>query len=566
MFGEYFIHFGILVLPLLAYQVWAFRKSFSRLPFATPIIGIYGGMCAVLSEIYPVHFFGLAADMKFIPLILSFLYGKRYAGLISLFISIAFRIHAGHHGLPLAIISMLLYSVPPYLVSVRFDSYSHVKKAVVSVSLSLLATFIQLGFLFVYFSAQGRGLEGLMPYLHLILPLAALQSLLMIPANLVLDHIVETGKIRLELFDYQKSLEESEQRYRSLVEYNPDGICAMNQHGSIVFVNPAYEQISGYHHASLMGSDRLNLWFENDLETARDIQARVMNGEVLSNIETYLRNKNGERVPVKITVVPTVVSGSIEGFYAIVTDLRPVKEAEEAIRKADKLSTVGELAAGVAHEIRNPLTSLKGFLKLLRSHDPTTSRYISVMEREMERLDFVSGQLLVLAKPQTDNRKLTDLVAIVRDVVEVIKTQAILSNVELMTSLGEECLYVLANENQIKQVLINVIKNGIEATPQMGTIFIGIQRRGTEVVVSVRDTGTGIPRDMLDRLGEPFYTTKANGTGLGLMISHRIIENHGGRIHYESHENVGTTVWIGLNRCDVPLNEALVESASEISS
>lgn len=566
MFGEYFVHFGILVLPLLAYQVWAFRKSFSRLPFATPIIGIYGGVCAVLSEIYPIHFFGLAADMKFIPLILSFLYGKRYAGLISLFISLAFRVNAGHQGFLLAVLSMLLYSVLPLLVSERFDSYSHMKKAVVSVLLSLLATFMQLGFLFFDFTTQGYALYALKPYLHIVLPLAALQTLLMIPANLVLDHIVETGKMRMALLDNQKSFEESEQRYRSLVEYNPDGICAMNQDGSIVFVNPAYEKISGYDHASLIGSDRLNLWFENDQQSARNIQTRVMNGEVVANIEAQLRNKSGERVPVKITVVPTVVSERIEGFYAIVTDLRPVKKAEEAIRRADKLSTVGELAAGVAHEIRNPLTSLKGFLKLLRSHDPTTTRYVSVMEGEMERLDFVSGQLLVLAKPQTENRKLTDLVAIVRDVVEVIRTQAILSNVELMTSLGEESLHVLANENQIKQVLINVIKNGIEATPQTGAIFIGVKRRADEVVVSVRDTGTGIPRDILDRLGEPFYTTKANGTGLGLMISHRIIENHGGRIQYESHENVGTTVWIRLNRSNVPLPEEQDETVSEVPS
>ena len=568
MFERFFVHFGIVIFPLLFYQLWAFRKSFDRLPYATPIIGVYGGLSAVLSEMYPLHIFGMAEDMELIPIILAFLYGKRNAGLVSVAIIAAYRLHAGHSGALLAMISILAYSVPPLLVSKRFDGYSSARRLLVSVGLALIATLIQLLFVFVYFDTQApnHGWGLLQPYIHTLVPAAVVQTLLMLPAVFVLDNIVEAGRVHLQLVESQKSLRESEERYRSLVEYNPEGICAIDQQGQILFANKAYEEITGYSTEELVGLNRLKVWFAEDEELAQGISRRALNGEVLSNMDVHLRHRQGDRVPVRLTIVPLIVSGEPNGYYAVVTDLRPIRRAEEMMQKLDKLSTVGELAAGVAHEIRNPLTSLKGFLKLLKTHDPTTKRYVSIMEHEMNRLDLVSGQMLVLAKPQVETKKRMDVSTVVREVIEIMRLQALLASITIEDAVTIQSAFVIADANQLKQVLINVTKNALEATGAGGTITIGLERQGPVMVMLVRDTGRGMPADMVKRLGEPFYTTKSSGTGLGLMVCHRIIEQHGGDIRYESQEGVGTTVTIGLPDADVIHVEAHARSVKLSSS
>ncbi|WP_054971124.1 ATP-binding protein [Alicyclobacillus ferrooxydans] len=568
MFDRFFVHFGIVIFPLLFYQLWAFRKSFDRLPYATPIVGLYGGLSAVLSEMYPLHIFGMAEDMKLIPIILAFLYGKRNAGLISVAIVAAYRLHAGHSGVLLAVISILAYSVPPLLVSKRFDGYSSARRLLVSVGLALSATLIQLLFVFVYFDTQApnHGWALLQPYIQTLVPAAVVQTLLMLPAVFVLDNIVEAGRVHLQLVESQKSLRESEERYRSLVEYNPEGICAIDRQGQILFVNKAYEEITGYSTEELVGLNRLKVWFAEDEELAQGISRRALNGEVLSNMDVHLRHRQGDRIPVRLTIVPLIVSGEPNGYYAVVTDLRPIRRAEEMMQKLDKLSTVGELAAGVAHEIRNPLTSLKGFLKLLKTHDPTTKRYVSIMEHEMNRLDLVSGQMLVLAKPQVETKKRMDVSTVVREVIEIMRLQALLASISIEDAVTIQSAFVIADANQLKQVLINVTKNALEATGAGGTITIGLERQGPVLVMVVRDTGRGMPADMVKRLGEPFYTTKSSGTGLGLMVCHRIIEQHGGDIRYESQEGVGTTVTIGLPDADVIHVEAHARSVKLSSS
>ncbi len=569
LLNEFFVHYGILILPLLIYELWAFRKSFNKLPFAPPLIGLYGGMSAILLEMNPVHVFGIAEDFKCIPLILSFLFGKRRAGLISLAIAAVYRLHAGHLGAGLGVIAMVVYSIPPWLVSKWFDDFSTVTRLWVSIALNLAATAIQVGFVFLYFLVEvpGRGWHMLQPYLHTLFPAAIVQTLLIIPAFLTLELIVETGRVRRQLLESQKSLQESEQRYRSLVEYNPDAICAVDRLGKILFVNQAYMQLTGYTEAELVGADRRQMWFEQDHGLAVDIMAKLLAGDIMSNMELRIRHRDGASLPVRLTAVPLVVSAETTGFCAIVTDLRPIQMAEEVIRRADKLATVGELAAGVAHEIRNPLTALKGFLKLMNDHDPTTERYVAIMEQELDRLHLVSGQMLALAKPQVEKRSLVDLRDLTQDVLAMMEPQAIELNATLVGTAGVEPLLVEVDNNQIKQVLINIVKNAIEAAFDGGHITVATERRGREACIVVRDTGIGMPKEVIERLGEPFYTTKGSGTGLGLMVAHRIIESHLGEIHYASEENLGTTVTISLPAAEAPGGHSQqLRIVSEVSS
>jgi two-component system sporulation sensor kinase A len=231
----------------------------------------------------------------------------------------------------------------------------------------------------------------------------------------------------------------------------------------------------------------------------------------------------------------------------IVRDVTIENRKEELLRTSEKLKMAGQLAAGIAHEIRNPLTSLKGFSKLLlKATGEQAERYYEIMDQEFVRIEMILGELLVLAKPQASVYQNWDVREIVHEVADLLGSQAILNDVIIREQAATEACIVRCDKNQLKQVFMNVVKNAIEAMPTGGLLVISIEREGTDVLVRVIDQGGGIPEDHLPRLGEPFFTTKEKGTGLGLMISHKIIEEHGGQIRYDSRKGEGTTVTIRL--------------------
>jgi two-component system sporulation sensor kinase A len=231
-----------------------------------------------------------------------------------------------------------------------------------------------------------------------------------------------------------------------------------------------------------------------------------------------------------------------------VRDVTIENRTEELLRTSEKLKMAGQLAAGIAHEIRNPLTSLKGFSKLLmNATGEQAERYYEIMDQEFVRIEMILGELLVLAKPQqTSDYRAQDVRLIMHEVADLLSSQAILSNVIIQEQMTPEPCIVRCDKNQLKQVFVNIVKNAIEAMPTGGLLVIAIERDGEDVMVKVVDQGGGIPENILRRLGEPFFTTKEKGTGLGLMISHKIIEEHDGHIRYDSRSGEGTTVTIRL--------------------
>lgn len=238
-------------------------------------------------------------------------------------------------------------------------------------------------------------------------------------------------------------------------------------------------------------------------------------------------------------------NGDRKGLVVIGREITERIYAEEALRKAETMNVVGELAAGVAHEIRNPLTALKGFVQLFRTQvhnaEQCNLEYINIMLSEIDRIESIISEFLILAKPQTLNFQLTDLTSLVKKTVALFDTQAILNNVQIHLQIIEQVPHIHCEENQIKQVLINLLKNATEAMPDGGNIHINLHQEGdAHVKISVKDEGTGIPGDRLEQLGQPFYTTKEKGTGLGLMVSYRIVKHHQGDIKVTSEENIGT--------------------------
>lgn len=215
------------------------------------------------------------------------------------------------------------------------------------------------------------------------------------------------------------------------------------------------------------------------------------------------------------------------------------------LSNSDKLSVAGQLAAGVAHEIRNPLTVISGYLQLMKN-DIKNKPMIEVMLGEVNRINSIMNEFLFLAKPVKPKFAYQSMGQILEDVLLLFKSQAETYGIRLVLVCPENLPKVFCDQNQLKQVFINVLKNAMEAMPGGGEINIWIAEKAGVVKIVFKDQGCGIPEKELSQIGAPFYTTKENGSGLGLMVSRSIIENHKGRFRIESELDVGTTVTIEL--------------------
>jgi two-component system sporulation sensor kinase A len=234
-------------------------------------------------------------------------------------------------------------------------------------------------------------------------------------------------------------------------------------------------------------------------------------------------------------------------LFGTVQDITIQKQTEELLRKTEKLNVAGQLAAGIAHEIRNPLTALKGFAKLMcQANEESKLRYFQIMQEEFNRIELILGELLILAKPQVVAFEPHDTKAILSEVIELLNTEAILSDVIIELDCEPDLPLVKCERNQLKQVFVNMIKNAIEAMPNGGDLNVSVKKAAGGVALYFADQGLGISEERLPRIGEPFYTTKEKGTGLGVMVSFAIIDEHQGHIEYQSKLGVGTTVLIQL--------------------
>ncbi|MFC5447718.1 PAS domain-containing sensor histidine kinase [Paenibacillus aestuarii] len=349
----------------------------------------------------------------------------------------------------------------------------------------------------------------------------------------------------------QRKLEEKEQGYKSLVAHNPDAIFTLDFNGRMIDMNSATEKIMGYRQDELLHQSFFQHMIPVDQEAAFQLYERSVNGES-NSIETAITHKDGKSVDLNLKWVPIIVNDKVDGVYGIAKDITERKRTEELLIKSEKLSVVGQLAAGVAHEIRNPLTSLRGFVQLLQMKTTQFEDYFQIMLSELDRINDIVSEFMVIAKPQAVKFEMKDIHKIVHDVISLLETQAILSNIQIHTEFAQDLPFVKCQENQLKQVFINVLKNAMESMPGGGHILIQMMAVDGNLAIRFIDEGCGISEERIAMLGEPFYTTKEKGTGLGLMVCHKIMEAHRGSLRIHSQLEQGTTVELTL-----PLQSAL---------
>lgn len=361
---------------------------------------------------------------------------------------------------------------------------------------------------------------------------------------------------REEIRGKEAQLKEQHTFLRTIMDLNPNYIYAKDRYGTYVMVNHPFARLLGMDPRALTGRNEAEFRTPEEYERLKEEDFSLLDhpeGKMI--LEEPFTAPDGSVRWLQTAKLPLAGTGDRPDMILCVsTDITERRKTEELLRTSEKLSMAGELAAGVAHEIRNPLTSLRGFVQLLqRKGEESHQKYLDIMLSEMDRINDIVNEFLLLSKPQAVTFQRRPLAGIMEQVMFLLESQANLNNVTIEMDNGSDPLYIHCEENQIKQVFINLMKNGIESMPNGGRIRIETRLAGNGFIrIRFQDEGSGLSQELLQKLGQPFYTTKEKGTGLGLMVSFKIIETHRGTISFQSELGRGTTI-------DVMLPQALIE-------
>lgn len=372
----------------------------------------------------------------------------------------------------------------------------------------------------------------------------------------VVHRAVEGYTLMLEKVRLQKELIETKNFLESIVEKAGDAISVIDLEGKILYWNEGAERIYGYPQAEALGKKLSEILYPRN-EKARmeedkileNIMARVKKGEVASNMEIKRLTKDGREIITSMTTSPLKdAEGRIIGASRICRDITSMKKAEERLILAERLSSLGELTAGVAHELRNPLAGIKINTQVLaRKKDlaETERRILESTQEGIEKIQKIVEDMLHFARPKAAHFEENEINEVIEKSLAILQAKFKKGNIALIFEKGKDLPRLRIDVRQIQQVLINLMLNAIQAMEKGGTLTVRtFLENGNEVGIEVKDTGVGIPKAHMKKIFAPFFTTKSEGTGLGLSISLKILNNHGATLDVESEEGKGSVFTI----------------------
>lgn len=313
-----------------------------------------------------------------------------------------------------------------------------------------------------------------------------------------------------------------------------------DQELKFTYINKKVCEGLGYSLEELLGRSILDFVNEQDREKVKNNALRRLQEGDTGTYEHRVVSKDGQDILLRIKVSPIFEDGRITGGQIVAEDITQYQKMEKEMVRLAQLHTVGEIAAGIGHEIRNPMTTVRGFLQIL-AQDPDIKQYrqsFDLMMEELDRANSIISEFLSLAKDKIADFHCNNLNEIITVIFPLLQADAMVADKFIQLELGEIPKLWL-DEQEIRQLIINLVRNGLEAMQPGGTIYIQTRKQLSEVILTVKDQGQGIEEKVKEKLGTPFFTTKENGTGLGLAICYNIIRRHNATIEIES-DQTGT--------------------------
>lgn len=327
----------------------------------------------------------------------------------------------------------------------------------------------------------------------------------------------------------RQSLQDTSVFANEVVSHLPVGLIATDRAGKVTFFNAAAEQLTGLDR-DLIQNQKPEAFLPEGL---CGLQEQLDRGEIITEREMTCSFQTGKTIPVSISAARIANDvGEFLGQVVIMRDLSEIRRLQDEVRRQEKLAAMGGLAAGVAHEVRNPLSSIKALATFFAGQFEENSEpheAAKVMVQEVDRLNRVITELLEFSRPTDLKRQISDVGQLISRSIQLVQQDAVNKRIDIKVNASEDICAAWIDPDRLTQCLLNLYVNAIQAMDDGGTLTVTSKtgEAGTFVIV-VSDTGKGIPGDQLEKVFDPYYTTKSKGTGLGLAIVQKIVEAHGG--------------------------------------
>ncbi|MFD0588534.1 ATP-binding protein [Paenibacillus sp. GCM10027627] len=358
-----------------------------------------------------------------------------------------------------------------------------------------------------------------------------------------------TGQRLLEMREMMlrsdRSFERVKNKYENVLQHMDSGIALFDSDGILSFINVQMAKLLDIPRKTLVGCNMREILLHPKLAISTKRTILRLYKEMFLKRSRYFefQYKDGKHLLATVTY-----GDQLDGeFLFSVKDVSEYKQIEQSALQNDKLAMLGKIAAAIAHEIRNPLTSIRGFIQLLRPYllEVGKEEYARIILTEIDRANEIIYEFLNSSKPSAPMKQSAAIDHLIREVVMLTESESLLRNCEITVESYHKTALVAIDIKQVKQVILNIVKNSLDAVEEVqgerrGRIDISLNSDGQYVQVKIRDNGKGMDKATMSKLFDPFFTTKQAGTGLGLSVSYRIIRNHGGTIRVDSQVGDGT--------------------------
>jgi PAS domain S-box-containing protein len=334
-------------------------------------------------------------------------------------------------------------------------------------------------------------------------------------------------------------------QYQVVTESLNDAVYTVDLQERITFGNAALERLTGYRVQELLGHPSMELYTTGAVAIMERWRQRRTGELIPFHLETDIRRKDGTEVPVELSVAHLILESQMVGCVIVARDITERRYLEEQLRQSQKLEAVGELAAGVAHELGNALgiigSSVQYLLKGCAQGHPF-HEFLEVIHRNVAQADRTIRGLLSFAQPRRPSPAPVDVTRLLEGTCQLLKGEVAKQRISVVLRCAPDTPWVMADPEQLQQIFLNLLLNAIQAMPKGGVVTLTASgdTEGKQVQIEVADTGSGIPQEHLSRIFDPFFTTKERGTGLGLSVSARLIRAQGGYIAVSSREGKGS--------------------------
>jgi PAS domain S-box-containing protein len=543
----------LLVLSILSINIqlrWTIREPIKKL-----LLGVFYGLVAAIAMIIPMELQpGVIFDGRSVVLSLAGLFTGNITTLIACLIAAAWRIYLGGSGVFTGVGSVIISG----LAGLLFRRLLKHKNMRLNLGSLFLFGFIVHLILVLWFFTFPRDI-ALMIVRNVSLPYLIVFPL----TTMLIGGYMDTQQQRLKI---EENLAASEKRYRELINTLNEGVWQVDVDQITTFVNPKMAAMLGYQPEEMLGRSAFDFIAPSEIITMQRNNNRRRQG-IKEQYEFKLLCKDGSQTDVQMAVTPLLDEhGEYYGSLAGVQDIselksaqaqladqsrhleelveertHDLKDAQAQLIRAEKLATLGELAGGVGHELRNPLAVISNAVYFLKNNLPKSAsaqrEYVDMIEAETHNASAIISDLLDYSRIQPTAKASTDLSELVNS---LIAKQAVPQEVKVENKISAEIPEVAVNAQQVEMIFTNILSNAIEAMPEGGTLKLSSRVRKDKLTIEVADSGVGIPRKNLKRIFEPLFTTKQRGIGLGLAITARLAELNDIGIRVKSREGQGT--------------------------